>query len=151
MRVLDGGRAQVFEIASQRLQREFFTVDFAPGPDSHSTENRKRWTPALNRVLEQKTGDEQRYRKPLFIHCQTQKCAGESQGRGVGLKPSLDAPFPFQFFDATGNDRNWLARIVPDVFFDLAIDLLGASGEVFLRTRSVSLDALAFIISQILS
>jgi len=45
------------EVTPKHFQREFFPVNFASRPNTHSPEHRNGRTPTLHRVLEQKTSN----------------------------------------------------------------------------------------------
>lgn len=63
------------------------------GLKSETPENRDRWTPSLDGVLEQKSGNEGRKNEAVDMNEIAERYSQECQGRGVRLDRSLDVPF----------------------------------------------------------
>jgi hypothetical protein len=90
---------KIREVAAHQLQRITFFVDFFFRAKSHPSQNGKRWTPALNRMLQQKSSDRHWQKHPTAIHESGKNASGAGERGRIRFEGSFDIPLVFQFFN----------------------------------------------------
>lgn len=66
----------------------FFLIDLATRADTQAAENRQRWAPALQAMLQKKRQHDTGQQEPFFVHCQPKYQTGQGK-RGGALTSSM--------------------------------------------------------------
>jgi len=115
---------ELAKIAAQCLEGIALLRNLRLCAEAQAAEDWHRWAPALDGVLEQKSGDDGRKEKELAAHPRPEGETYQDRCGRIGFQAPLNVPFPIKLSQAPVDDARAGTRVPGDVGFGLAANLL---------------------------